>query len=82
VVLPMCVAPRITPAVAMASAARACPPRRAPNSAASLAAMTTMTPPASAGRIRIAVGFTPKMSVVRASSTASGGWSTYPNERW
>lgn len=30
----------------------------------------------------MAVGFTPNKSVVRASSTASGGWSTYPNARW
>src|SRR5215831_19135372 len=71
-----------TGAHAVPSAASTRPPRPAPNSAASLAAITTIAPPASAGRIRIAVGLVPKMSVVRASSTASGGWSTYPNARW
>ncbi len=52
------------------------PARPAPNSAASLAAMSTTAPPASAGRIRIAVGLTPNRSVARLSSGASGGWST------
>ena len=60
----------------MTRAASTRPERPAPNSAASLAAMITIAPPASAGRIRTAVGFTPKMAVMRVSSGASGGWST------
>ncbi len=41
------------------------PNRPAPNSAASLAAMITIAPPASAGMILIAVGLTPGMPVTR-----------------
>jgi hypothetical protein len=64
------------------SAAITCPARAAPKTAASLAVRTTIAAPASAGMIRIAAGRTPRMSVVRASSTASGGWSTQPNAGW
>ena len=66
-------APISTGAHAIPSAASTRPVRLAPNSAASRAAITMITPAASAGRILIAVGLVPKMSVVRASSTASGG---------
>ena len=76
VVLPMCVAPMTIGAHAVARAANTRPNRPAPNSAASLAAMTTTAPPASAGMIRIAVGLTPRTSVIRVSSGTSGGWST------
>jgi hypothetical protein len=76
VVLPMCVAPMTIGAHAVARAASTRPDRPAPNSAASLAAMTTTAPPASAGMIRTAVGPTPRMSVIRVSSGTSGGWST------
>ena len=82
VVFPTCMAPRKTGAMATASAAITRAARPPSKSAASRAASTTITPRASAGRIRIAVAFTPNRSVVRASSTASGGWSTYPNARW
>jgi len=37
---------------------------------------TTTAPPASAGMIRIAVGLTPRTSVIRDRSGTSGGWST------
>jgi hypothetical protein len=66
----------VTGAQAVVSAASIRPSRPARISAASLAAATTTTPPASAGKILTAVGFTPKMSVSRVSSGASGGWST------
>ena len=82
VVFPTCMAPRKTGAMATASAAITRAARPPSKSAAIRAASTTIAPPASAGRIRIAVGFTPNRSEVRASSTASGGWSTYPNARW
>ena len=49
-------APISTGAHAMASAASTRPVRPAPNSAASRAAITMITPPASAGRILMAVG--------------------------
>ena len=76
VVLPTCTAPRKTGAQAVTRAASTRPRRPAPNSAASLAAITTMAPPHSAGMILIAVGLTPSRSVMRVSSGASGGWST------
>ena len=60
----------------MMSAASTRPNRPAPNNAASLAVMTTIAPPASAGMIRIAVGLTPRMPVIRVSSGPIGGWST------
>ena len=49
------------------------PNRPAPNRAASLAVITTIAPPASAGMIRIAVGLTPRMPVIRVSSGPIGG---------
>ena len=75
-VLPTCTAPMMTGAHAVTRAASTRPRRPAPNRAASLAAMTTMAPPHSAGMILMAVGFTPSRSVMRVSSGASGGWST------
>ena len=75
-VLPTCTAPMTTGAHAVARAASTRPKRPAPNKAASLAAMITMAPPASAGMILMAVGLTPSMPVIRVSSGASGGWST------
>ena len=76
-VLPMCVAPMTIGAHAVARAASTRPNRPAPNSAASLAAMTTTR----AARQRRddpdgAVGLTPSTSVVLVSSGTSGGWST------
>ena len=52
------------------------PNRPAPNSAANFAAATTTSPPASAGTILTAVGFTPKIPVIRLTNGVSGGWST------
>ena len=76
VVLPMCTAPSRIGVHAVMTEASTRPNRPAPNNAANLAAMTTTAPPASAGTIRIAVGLTPRMPVIRVISGASGGWST------
>ena len=63
--VPMCTAPRRTGAHAVVRAVSTQPNRPAPNGAASLAAMITIAPPASAGMILIAVGLTPGMPVTR-----------------
>jgi hypothetical protein len=75
VVLAICTAPSRTGAHAMMRAASTRPDRPAPNSAASLAVMTTIAPPASAGMTRIAAGLTPGKPVTRVSSGPSGGRS-------
>ena len=74
VVVSSCIAPRYSPQVAAASAARSCPVRPAPSIRLIAAVATTSAASASAGTTRSATRvFPPATAASRASSGVSGG---------
>ena len=83
VVVSSCIAPRYSPHVAVASAARIWPDRFAPSWRLIAAVSTTRAARASAGSTRNPASVLPVTAAVnRAISGVSGGWSTDPKARW